>query len=37
MMQKNHLPIPDITIGSTSYFTQLEKKKKKQFTLLTSR
>jgi hypothetical protein len=34
MMQKNNLPIPDMIIGSTSYFAQLEKKKTKQLTLL---
>ena len=34
MMQKNHLPIPDMTIGSTSYFAQLEKKKTKSLTFL---
>jgi hypothetical protein len=37
MIQKNNLPIPDMIIGSTSYFAQLEKKKTKQLTLLAIR
>jgi hypothetical protein len=37
MMQKNNLPIPDMTIGSTSYFAQLEKKKTKSLTFLTTK
>jgi hypothetical protein len=37
MMQKNNLPIPDMIIGSTPYLAQLEKKKRKQLTLLAIR
>lgn len=37
MLQKNKLPIPDMIIESTPYLAQLEKKKRKQLTLLAIR